>query len=107
MSAEFVPIRDTHPDADPPADGGSPLVVRRPEAARLCGVAPATWDRLAAAGKTPKPIKLGGSILWNRRELAAWVNSGCPNRLTWEPLWAMILASREKSKSGRAGAVRE
>jgi predicted DNA-binding transcriptional regulator AlpA len=40
--------------------------------------------RLNAAGKLPRPIRLGGSVRWNREEIQRWFETGCPDRKTWE-----------------------
>ncbi len=40
--------------------------------------------RLNAVGKLPKPIRLGGSVRWNRQEVQDWFEAGCPDRRTWE-----------------------
>lgn len=40
--------------------------------------------RLNAAGKLPKPIRLGGSVRWNRDEILKWFQAGCPDRRAWE-----------------------
>ena len=40
--------------------------------------------RLNSAGKLPKPIRLGGSVRWNRQEIMDWFATGCPDRKTWE-----------------------
>lgn len=40
--------------------------------------------RLNSAGKLPKPIRLGGSVRWNRAEIQQWFGAGCPDRRTWE-----------------------
>ncbi len=76
-----------------------PGLLRRVGAARFCGVGASTWDRLTAAGLTPAPIRLGGSVGWSRRELALWVDHGCPPRAEWEPVWKATLQAR------RAGRV--
>ena len=67
------------------------LLLRRDEAARACGKGTSTWDKLTAAGLTPAPIKLGGTVLWCAEELAAWVRHGCPPRAEWEPLWKDVV----------------
>jgi predicted DNA-binding transcriptional regulator AlpA len=72
------------PDAGPVAL--PPLLVRRREAARLCGLSPASWDRLACSGRTPGPIRLGSAVLWSVEELRVWVEAGCPPRAEWEAL---------------------
>jgi predicted DNA-binding transcriptional regulator AlpA len=75
-----------------------PGLLRRPDAARYCGVGCSTWDRLAAAGLTPAPVRLAGSVAWSRRELALWIDHGCPPRAEWAALWQALLARR----TGRA-----
>lgn len=57
-----------------------PLLVRAPAAARLCGIAPRTWRRLAASRRVPSPVRLGGSVLWRVDELRAWCADGCQPR---------------------------
>jgi predicted DNA-binding transcriptional regulator AlpA len=37
-----------------------------------------------ASGKLPKPIRLGGKVLWSIDELRNWIKAGCPDRATWE-----------------------
>lgn len=61
-----------------------PELLNAAEAARLCGVAEASWYRLRSAGKTPAPVRLSGSVRWRRRELLAWFDAGCPDRKKWE-----------------------
>ena len=74
----------------------APGLLRRKAAARFCGVGASTWDRLCAAGLTPAPVRLGGSVAWSRRELARWIDHGCPPRVDWEPVWRAILTRRAK-----------
>lgn len=64
------------------------LLVGRIQAARLCSVSPASFDRLTAAGKTPRPIKLGGRVVWRRSDLESWIAHGCPDRKTFDSLTA-------------------
>ncbi len=89
--------------ADEPTPSGTPtdpaalppLLARASDAARLCGVSGATFDRLRSAGKIPAPLRLGGSLCWRVAELAAWTEAGCPDRKTWETLRAV------KNSNGR------
>lgn len=61
------------------------LLLAAPEAARLCGISPATWHRLRAAGKVgPAPIRLGGRVLWRRDEAC---------RPTWARSWSRSTGS--------------
>ncbi len=34
--------------------------------------------RLSDAGKMPRPIKLGGSVRWDRAAISDWIDAGCP-----------------------------
>jgi len=40
--------------------------------------------RLKSAGKLPKPLRIGGSVRWNRQEIVNWFEAGCPDCRTWE-----------------------
>jgi predicted DNA-binding transcriptional regulator AlpA len=42
--------------------------------------------RLNSAGKLPKPIRLGGSVRWNRAEIQSWFEAGCPDRKAWDTM---------------------
>jgi predicted DNA-binding transcriptional regulator AlpA len=76
-----------------------PGLLRRVQAARYCSVGASTWDRLAAAGQTPTPIKLGGSVAWSHRELSAWIDHGCPPRTEWSPIWQTLLIARRCNRA--------
>jgi len=71
-----------------------PGLLRRPAAAAHCGIGGSTLDRLNAAGLTPQPVRLGGSLAFSRAELAAWCARGCPPRDQWSAMWKAILATR-------------
>ena len=60
-----------------------PLLVGREGAAHLCGVSVASWDRMTAAGLTPKPLKLMGRVVWAVIVLEAWIEAECPDRKTF------------------------
>jgi predicted DNA-binding transcriptional regulator AlpA len=72
----------------PPAtpDGLMPFLVPATVAGPMCGVGTSTWRRLVAAGKAPKPLKVGGRVLWRAGELAQWIEAGCPGRGQWEAI---------------------
>ena len=40
-----------------------------------------TWD---ASGKLPKPIRIGGRVVWRVVEIREWLAAGAPDRATWE-----------------------
>lgn len=46
--------------------------------AKLLGVSTRQVYRLADGGKMPQPIKLGGSVRWDRAAIAMWIEQGCP-----------------------------
>ncbi|VTT98148.1 Marine sediment metagenome DNA, contig: S01H1_L03384 OS=marine sediment metagenome GN=S01H1_10196 PE=4 SV=1: Phage_AlpA [Gemmataceae bacterium] len=43
------------------------------------------WD---VAGKLPKPLRIGGRVVWRVDEIRAWIDAGAPDRETWEALRA-------------------
>ena len=85
MQADTLPLR--FPPADPPARKRHrplPLVVDARRLARLlcCGIRTVrTWD---SAGKLPKPIRIGGRVVWRVDEIRAWLAADAPNRDEWE-----------------------
>jgi predicted DNA-binding transcriptional regulator AlpA len=83
----------TETQPTPPGNGQTaapalfPLLVPAAKAAALCGMSRATWDRHAAAGLVPAPVRIGpgkGRPLWSVEELRAWIVAGCPERHEWE-----------------------
>lgn len=59
---------------------------RGPRAAAYVDVSYDTWQRLNAAGKIPRPMKLIGVVLWVRAELDAWMAAGMPDREHWDAI---------------------
>jgi excisionase family DNA binding protein len=62
------------------------LVVDTHELASLLGVSKRHIERMDAAGKLPKPKRLGRTKRWLRAEIDRWVETGYPDRRTWEAL---------------------
>jgi prophage regulatory protein len=60
------------------------LAVCARELAEMLDVSLRQVWRLNSAGKLPRPIRLGGSVRWDRDEVLAWFKAGCPDRRTWE-----------------------
>jgi hypothetical protein len=56
---------------------------------QLVNVSRAHWCRLEVAGKTPIAIRLGRKKLYRQRDLALWVEWGCPARNEFEIRLAM------------------
>lgn len=78
----------THPAPIGAAETSPAMLIGRIDAARLCGVSPASWDRLTSAQKTPASLRLGGRVLWRRSDLEAWIALGLPDRRAFETLTA-------------------
>jgi predicted DNA-binding transcriptional regulator AlpA len=60
------------------------LAVCARELAEMLDVSLRQVWRLNSAGRLPKPIRLGGSVRWDRDEVLAWFKAGCPDRHSWE-----------------------
>lgn len=57
-----------------------------PQVALLLGWGQGIVREREKRGLLPKPVKIGGTIQWNRKELHSWLNAGCPARLKWEQM---------------------
>jgi predicted DNA-binding transcriptional regulator AlpA len=92
-----VEVLHDHPAAGRPASLAAavePLLLSADQAAALCGVSPATWYRMASAGRCPAPLRLSrGCVRWRTQELRDWIGGGCPSRREWEARRAAINAS--------------
>lgn len=58
----------------------SPLLLRAPEAAAVCGCSERHWRRLCSTGRCPESVDLGGVRVWSVRVLSEWRDAGCPSR---------------------------
>ena len=47
--------------------------------AELLGCSSRHVQRLADAGRMPRPIHLGRLLRWQKAEIESWVVAGCPN----------------------------
>jgi len=78
-------MSDVLPFALPHAtDAPAPLLVDARELAKLLGAGlrtVRTWD---AAGRLPRPVRIGGAVRWQVEEIRSWIDAGCPCRATWE-----------------------
>ena len=63
---------------------GQALAISARQLSQMLGVSLRQVWRLNAAGKLPQPIRLGGSVRWNRDEILRWFRAGCPSRQTWD-----------------------
>ena len=63
------------------------IAISAKQLSRLLGVSLRQVWRLNATGKLPRPIRIGGSVRWNRAEVIRWFSeAGCPDRQTWEAM---------------------
>lgn len=60
----------------------APLLLTAKEAARACGLSPASWHRLTSSRKNPAAVRIGGIVRWRRSDIEEWVVAGCPDRDT-------------------------
>lgn len=54
------------------------------EAGQICRLSKRSWFRLSAAGRTPKEVRIGGSVRWRLSDIESWLAMNCPDRSTFE-----------------------
>ncbi len=64
-------------------DSSQSIAISAKQLSQLLGVSLRQVWRLNATGKLPRPVRLGGSVRWNREEIMQWFEAGCPDLLTW------------------------
>lgn len=62
------------------------MLITARDAWALCGLSRAAWYKANAAGKVPRPVKIGGATRWRRDELVRWIEAGCPSRNRWDTI---------------------
>ena len=63
------------------------LALSAKDAARRLGICRAQFWKLHSSGKLPLPVRLGTKApRWRVDELRAWLEAGCPDRLTWQKM---------------------
>ena len=61
------------------------IAISAKQLSQLLGVSLRQVWRLNATAKLPRPIRIGGSVRWNRAEVIQWFSeAGCPDHQTWE-----------------------
>ena len=60
------------------------LLLTAAQAAALCGRSGRTWWTWHAAGRIPRPVRIGRSVLWRAKEIREWIDAGCPPLNEWE-----------------------
>jgi len=66
----------------------SPLLLSVRELGKLLSISTATLWRWEAAGRIPRPVKIGGTTRWRADEIRQWIEAGCPGRREWNALIA-------------------
>ena len=80
-----------------PTDSINRLTVDAKRLAKLLSAGLRTVRAWDVAGKLPKPVKLGGRVLWYLPEIHEWLQAGCPDRATWEAIKAARSSHRAKN----------
>ena len=68
-----------------------PGAFRREDAAEFCSMGLSTFDKADVTELVPAARKVGGLKLWSRRELARWIEHGCPPRVEWAAIWSSMV----------------
>jgi excisionase family DNA binding protein len=54
------------------------------EVAAMLGISTRHVWKLHATQSLPLPVRLGRAVRWNRAELVAWLDAGCPSRESFD-----------------------
>lgn len=61
------------------------LLINVDEAAEMLSISRAKLYQMHQSGTLgPMALKLGRCTRWNRQELIAWIDAGCPVRKSWK-----------------------
>jgi len=63
-----------------------PLLIDSAEVMRLLSIGKTRFNQIRQSGEfgpQPVPISTSGKLLFSRKSLEAWVESGCPRRREW------------------------
>jgi predicted DNA-binding transcriptional regulator AlpA len=84
--------------AGPPSPAVPPLFWSSQQFAKALGISLATFHRHQAANRIgPKPVRLGGRVLYPAKECLAWAESRMPDgRLPNRREWEAIHASKKR-----------
>jgi predicted DNA-binding transcriptional regulator AlpA len=62
-----------------PASPSEPLLITAEEFAELMQISTRTLWRLRSAAQIPEPVRIGGTVRWNRERVLDWIDEGCPS----------------------------
>lgn len=61
-----------------------PLVADAKRLATLLAVSLRSVRSMNASGKLPRPVRIGGRVVWRMEEIRDWLAAGAPDRAAWE-----------------------
>ncbi len=64
----------------------APLAVDAKQLATMLGLSLRTVRAMDAAGKLPRPVRLGHAVRWPLRIIEDWLQAGAPDRKTWQAI---------------------
>lgn len=74
----------------------TPMLLSSQDCANLLGIGKTLFYSMHSSGRLgPMPVKLGRRALWNRKEMEAWIDAGCPPRNNWIKTNAVIKDLRQ------------
>ena len=62
---------------------------------RMLSLSARTIWRLRSSGKLPAPVKVGGSIRFERGTIEKWISMGCPDRKEFEQFKNMVAGGKD------------
>jgi predicted DNA-binding transcriptional regulator AlpA len=74
-------------------EGIGSLLIDARSVAGMLGRSVSSIFRDDRAGRIPRPVGIGGSKRWRRKEIQVWVDSGCPDRATWESRFPQTISA--------------
>jgi predicted DNA-binding transcriptional regulator AlpA len=66
------------PESNPPAAGIVPELLTTKQAAELISCGERTLWRWSRSGIAPAPVRIAGTVRYDRATYLAWIRAGCP-----------------------------
>lgn len=63
-----------------------PIALPAAASAELLQISERHFWSLHAAGRVPRPVRLGRAVRWSAAELRDWLAAGAPSREAWEQM---------------------
>lgn len=60
------------------------LLIRAKQVATLMGISVGGFYAMRSCGRIPMPVRLGGSVRWNKQEILDWIEADCPPMNRWK-----------------------